>query len=68
MPETQATAPVRNDAAAFLDDVSLTTEVKASASIDSESSEAVEATQLKTILPALSETDRRAVLVSLRKT
>lgn len=68
MSETQATAPVNNDEAAFLDDVPATTEIKTAPSSDPETPEAIEATRLKTILPALSDTDRKAVLTSLRNT
>lgn len=68
MSETQATAPINHDDAAFLDDVPATKEIKTAPSSDPETPEAIEATRLKTILPALSDTDRKAVLTSLRNT
>lgn len=68
MSETQAAAPIKNDDAAFLDDLPAKTEVKTAPALSPDSSETVELTRLKTILPALSDTDRKAVLASLRNT
>ena len=66
MPESQSTAPARNDAAAFLDDAPPEQETQAAPQAVPEAGESVASSRLKGILPAVSATDRKAVLASLR--